>query len=363
MAYKDFQSTAQRPARRAFLKQAGALTLLSLAGGCGASAVPKRRGDDVAKAAMLLPLSGQHGDLGSAIAKAVWLVEDTGGARNRVNILDGGTTPETAALAARQAVAGGAEIIIGPLFSTQTAAVVTAVAPVPVMTLSNDETLAKAGAWTFGVTPAQSVQAMLRFARAQGAASLAYLPAKGPVGGLASAAIAKGARAGRIKVMTPLSAAATKGDLVAALRAEGAGRLPDMFYVPGADSGARRAAAQAQKAGIQTVGSLQWAGLGPDDLAQLDKACFAGPDPARFARLSVNYRARLEQELGILSALAVDAAAIAATARRKPGGAFTLTSKSQTEGLLGRCRFLNNRTCERELAMLRIEGGSVRKVA
>lgn len=364
MRLKDLENPGMRATKRAFLKQGGAMAALSLAGGCSTSAAPKtRQGGDLANAAMLLPLTGQHADLGRAMAKAVWLVEDTGGALNRVRILDAGATPEAAAAAARQAVAGAAEIVIGPLFSAQTAAVVSAASPVPVMTLSNDERLAQAGAWTFGVTPAHSVQAVLRFARLQGASSLAFLQSAGPVGSLAAKAMAKGARAARVKVLAPVPGEVPQGALVAALRAAGGGKLPDLFYVPGADAAARLAAARAQKAGVQTVGSLQWAGLGPDDLALLDKACFAGPDPARFARLSVSYRARLDQDLGILSALAVDAAAMAAQTRRKPGGTLAMVRRTQTEGLLGRCRFLNNRTCERELAVLKIESGSVRKVA
>ncbi|MFL4470154.1 penicillin-binding protein activator [Tateyamaria armeniaca] len=308
-----------------------------------------------AQVALLLPLSGTRAPLGQQMAKAVWLVEDLGGTSGRTRVLDAGETPQTAADAARDAVAQGANIVVGPLFRDQTPAVIEAAGPVPVLSLSNDTSLAASSAWVFGVTPAQSVDTVLAFAKDTGARRLAVLETGGLVGQRAVGAINANARRSGVTPLPMIPAATQPAQMADALRQAGGGAMPDIIYIPGAGAQTLRLAESAVQSGVTTIGSVQWSGLGQSDLDRLDKACFTGPDPVRFNRLSAFFRAQLDEEMGVIAALAVDAVGMAHAA----GGAANLSRSDTFEGLLGDTRFDRDRTCQRRLAILRIDGGDV----
>lgn len=348
------------PNRRQFC-----LSLLSLTAiaGCGTSGRPVARRSapqsGSTNVALLLPLSGARAGLGQQMAKAVWLVEDLSGAPRRSLVLDAGETPDSAASAAVRAVNEGADVIVGPLFRDQTPATVQAAADIPVITLSNDDALASQGAWVFGVTPEQSVDAVLRYAGESGARRITMLSRGDDLGRKASEALARGTNSARTQLLPPVSGNVDPADMAQALRQAGGGELPDIIYVPSSNPKALSQAVAAVKSGVTTIGSLQWSGLPSDDFTRLDKACFTGPDPDRFNRLSAAYRSQLEEELGVIAALAVDAVAMAQTT----GGGRTLARRQPLEGLLGTARFERDRTCKRDLAVLRIDGGDVLRVA
>ncbi len=335
--------------RRRFIEMAGAALLM----GCGQS--PSGIGSPLSqqskqRAALLLPLSGSRATLGKQMAKAVWLVEDFSGATGRTQVLDAGETPQSASSATRKALADGATIIVGPLFRDQTPAVVEAAGDVPVLSLSNDTALAAQGAWVFGVTPAQSVAAVGTYARKTGARRLAMLE----TGSILDARAANAFKTNRTKTLPTVPASTSPSDMLAALRQSGGGPLPDVLYIPTAGKKALQQAVASVKTGVTTIGSLQWSGLPQSDLDRLDKACFTGPDPVRFNRLSAAFRAQLEEEMGVIAALAVDAVETAHASKGKAIGRGT-----EIEGLLGQTRLLPNGTCSRILAILRINGGDV----
>ncbi len=345
--------------RRGFCLMLGSLTLMA---GCSAGGGPTYRAkprDEPRKVAVLLPLSGPRSGLGRKMAKAVWLAEDLNVSRSRAHVIDAGDTGVSAAEAARQAVAEGADILVGPLFRDHVAPVLQAAPDVPVLTLSNDKSQAAKGAWVFGVTPAQSVEAVLRYAKDNGARRITMLEPQGAIGAQASDAFKARLKASRGSLLPAVPAATAPADMRSALRQAGAGSLPDIIYVPNADSRALKQAAAAVGTGVTTIGSLQWSGLSEPQLADLDKACFTGPDPQRFNRLSARFRAQLDEDMGVIGALAVDAVAYAkgldargTPARGKP-----------VEGLLGETRFRPDRTCSRNLSVLRINGGGVVRIA
>ncbi|MEM8654285.1 MAG: penicillin-binding protein activator [Pseudomonadota bacterium] len=318
--------------------------------------MPNEKAD--ARVALLFPLSGARAALGQQMAKAVWLVEDYGGTTERTMMLDAGETPQAAAQAARDAVAKGANMIVGPLFRDQTPAVVEAAGPVPVMSLSNDIALSAAGAWVFGVTPAQSVNAVLGFAKDTGAKRITILETGGALGHRAFQALHSGARGAPVALLASIPATTRPNDMSDALRQAGNGSMPDIIYVPEAGAMALRQAEASVQTGVTTIGSLQWSGLGQAQLDRLDKACFTGPNPVRFDQLSSFFRAQLDEEMGVIAALAVDAVGLA----QSVGGARTLSARSSYQGLLGDTRFDRDKTCKRALAILRIEDGAVRPV-
>ncbi len=337
------------------------LAATPIAAACTDVSKAERRGRPAradAQVALLLPLSGARATLGQQMAKAVWLVEDFGGAPGQTKVLDAGETPQAAAQAARVAVAEGANIIVGPLFRDQTPAVVEAAGSVPVLSLSNDTTLAATGAWVFGVTPAQSVDTVFGFAQSTGAQRLAILETGGVLGQQATKALQSRARTARITALPAVPATTRPEDMGDALRQSGGGTMPDIVYVPATNTNALHQAEAAVQTGVTTIGSLQWSALAQPQLDRLDKACFTGPDPVRFDRLSSFFRAQLEEEMGVIAALALDAVGLAQTASN--GG--DLRQRKSYEGLLGDTRFDRNKTCQRTMEVLRIDGGAVRPV-
>ena len=348
-----------RFSRRSFCAAVGSLPLLSACGtrqNTGFRPQPSRGARQVA---LLVPLSGPRAPLGQKMAKAVWLSEDLGALGPRAAVIDSGGDADTAKDAAARAVAEGADIIVGPLFRDQTVAVLKVAEDVPVVSLSNDDALAAAGAWVFGVTPAQSVDAVLRYSKETGAQRIAMLETPGALGERARATLAKGAPAAKASVLPTVPRGIPPAEMGAALRQAGGGALPDILFVPSTASPALDQAVAAVGTGVTTIGSLQWSGLPATRLAQLDKACFTGPDPQRFDRLSASFHAQLDEDMGVLGALAVDAVAFA----KSVDAPKRLARSSPLDGLLGTTGFRPDRTCTRALYILRIDGGGVVRVA
>lgn len=351
----DFSKTG----RRHFCASLASLLVLA---NCSARPDGPFRNQNVSQAAniaVLLPLTGDRSPLGRKMAKSIWLAEDMGVSPNRARILDSGNAPDTAAAAAAQAIAQGANVIVGPLFADQTRAVLKAANNVPVMTLSNDNALAQEGAWVLGVTPAQSVDAMLRYSREANASRITYLEMQGALGRRANAALLDGTRNSKLNLLPPIPGETSASQMAGAMRQVGGGKMPDIVYIPSAAPAALEKAVAAVGSGVTTIGSLQWSGLPPDQFKKLDKACFTGPDPAKFDALSAGFLTQLDEEMGVIGALAVDAVAVAQSA----GGTSNIASHKPVDGLLGTTQFRSDHTCQRDLSILRIIGGGVSQVA
>lgn len=152
--------------------QPGFYGAAGFAGGTGAS-FPAPSGRMVA---ILLPLSGPNAALGDAMLKAAKLALDAPGAPP-LQSFDTGGTAGGAQAAAKQALAGGAGLILGPLTAAETAAVAPLAqqAGVGVLAFTSDPTQAQPGVWTLGITPAQQVRRLVAAAQAQGRTRIAGL--------------------------------------------------------------------------------------------------------------------------------------------------------------------------------------------
>jgi ABC-type branched-subunit amino acid transport system substrate-binding protein len=127
------------------------------------------------RVALLVPLSGPNAGVGQSIANAANLaVLDTGGKRIRVTFYD---TAPGAAAAANRAVGEGNKVILGPLLAddVKLVAPIAQKAHVPVISFSNDTSVAGNGAFIMGYTPAESIDRVVRFARSKGMTKFAGL--------------------------------------------------------------------------------------------------------------------------------------------------------------------------------------------
>ena len=322
------------------------------------------RGSGAQDAALLLPLSGELSGIGQNMERAASLVTSGFPAGAAPAVLDCGDSPETAAAAARTAIAAGAKVLFGPLRAEQTTAVLSVAGNVPVVTFSNDDTLAAQGAFVMGLTPAQSVGTMLSYARAQGLTRVAILSADTPFGRASIDAANLIAPAGGITLSAALLRAPEQGGHVDALRSASGGTLPQAVYIP--DSGARLAALAKgfRAADVQLLGSVQWSAANAAVNGDLDGAWFAAPSPDLYQPFQDRFFDSFNTDAGVVAALGHDAALIAGgLADIRSLNRKGLTRAAGFTGVLGPFRFSADGRCIRSLAVLSLAGGQTQVVA
>jgi ABC-type branched-subunit amino acid transport system substrate-binding protein len=107
--------------------------------------------------ALLVPLTGPNAAVGQSIANATTMaLLDIKTERLRVTTYD---TGKDAAAAARQAITEGNKLILGPLTADEVKAVapIARAAKVPVVSYSNDASVAGNGIFLLGYAPSQSI--------------------------------------------------------------------------------------------------------------------------------------------------------------------------------------------------------------
>jgi len=306
---------------------------------------------------LLLPLTGASGALGHAMLNAAQLAlfeqQDA-----RVEFLPRDTrgTPAGAAAAAREALAAGATILVGPLTLAETGAVapVARGAGAPVLAFTSDENQAGEGVWVAGLGPRQIGR---RLAQATGQGRLGLLVAEDEFGRRLVAAIrdARAASGGMAPVVVPL-----RGDPAAAVQAL-AQQGPFDAVVLGATGLPARLAAQALPgAGLAQGTRIFGTPLWHDDaqLAQepaLGGAVYAGPDIGVRRAFDARYQAAFGDRAPRLAGVAYDAAALAARGARDGGRSLPLGEAFL--GADGPIRLLPGGELARGLAILELRRG------
>lgn len=285
------------------------------------------------------------------------------GAGAEVAIVDAGDDDANAVAAANAAVAGGAKMILGPLFSGQSRAVAAAVGgDIPVVSLSNDSSIAGGNLFVFGITPQQSAKSILGFAATRGKRNIAVVVPPGAFGALSGAAAQSVASGIGVTMPAPITAASASG-LIDKLRSTNGGALPDAVYLPVVGGPFEEQAAALKAAGVQLLGSEQWASITPYRIAALRDGWFAAPDPVRFEAFATavesQAQSEAQSEAGVLAGLAFDAVEMARILGRvgkqdRKG----LLREAGFDGVLGPYRFQKSGQCERGLAILSVANGA-----
>jgi branched-chain amino acid transport system substrate-binding protein len=141
------------------------------------------------KVAVLVPLTGNNARVGQAIANAATLaLLEMGGGRIKLTNYN---TETGAAAAAQAAIADGAKVILGPLFAGEVRVVqpVARAAGVPVITFSNDASVAQAGTYVLGFQPSQEIARVVDYAKRRGINRFGALVPQGQYGSIASRAM------------------------------------------------------------------------------------------------------------------------------------------------------------------------------
>lgn len=121
--------------------------------------------------ALLLPLSGKNANLGRAMLNAAQLAFfDIGYDKVKLMPRDTKDGPASAAKAADAAIKAGADLILGPVFSEQLAAVrpVASAANVPVVSFSTDWKQADGNTYIMGFLPFAQISRVVNYAHSHG---------------------------------------------------------------------------------------------------------------------------------------------------------------------------------------------------
>jgi ABC-type branched-subunit amino acid transport system substrate-binding protein len=356
------------------------------------------------RVALLLPLSGNYAALGTAMNRAAEMaLFDVAGKDFALMPLDTGGTPEGAQRAAAQAVADGAQLILGPLFATEVTAVrdTARAGRVNVVAFSTDASVAGDSVFLMGFLPRPQVERVVNYAISQGIRRFAVLAPESPYGQAVAADLQQVAAAGGAQVTRTAFYGGNEQEITKTIRdfadydrrhaAAVAMRAP---YEGKTDAESRRQLNRLKR--IDTVGDVDYdavllpeGGLrlilvgsllpffdvDPDKVRFLGTgqwddptvwreptlrgSWFAAAPPTNRTKFLDRYREAYGDTPPRIATLAYDAVALAAVLARGPDGAdFTnaaLTTPNGFAGLDGIFRFHPDGLIERGLAVLAVE--------
>lgn len=318
------------------------------------------------RVAVLVPLSGANGGVGTSIANAAQLaLLDTGGERIRITVYDTARAGGAAA-AANEALGQGNGLILGPLLAEDVRAVapVARQAGVPVIAFSNDISVAGDGVYLMGFTPGESIERVVDYAKTHGMNRFSALTPNGVYGERAGRAMQEAVEhlGGRLVGMQSFDrSAASLRAAITRLSVQGA---YDAVLI--ADSGRIAALGAPAIRGPKILGTELWAT--ESDLGRtpsLRGAWYAAASDTMFNQLRTRYRTRYGTSPYRLASLGYDAVLLAVRIAKdwRIGRAFPermLRDPGGFAGVDGAFRFDGRNVAERSLEVREVTAaGSV----
>lgn len=384
------------PSRRTFLasglKLAALPALLSGLSACaggdfgggspGPSAAPPVTAQPIASGgpvvALILPLTaqGNAGAVGQSLRNAAELaVSELGAAPVTLLVKDDGGNSQGARAAAEQAIAEGARIILGPLFSHSVGAVAQVARPrgIPVIAFSTDTNVATQGVYLLSFLPQTDVNRIIAYSVSQSRRSYIGLIPENAYGSVAEGAFqqAAGALGGRIMGIERFTQ--DRARLQAAVqRAAAVAGQADAVFIPDSADGVPAVVQALSASGVdlkrvRPIGTGLWDDQRLFSNPLMEGAQFAAPDSSGWRGFADRYRARFGTDPVRTATLAYDAVSLVATVVRTQGpNGLTdaaLTNPSGFNGVDGVFRFRADGTNERGLAVLEIKGGAAQVVS
>lgn len=330
------------------------------------------------KIAVLLPLAGF--DQSAAIAKAMKQAAEMAlFERNNPNVQlvvkDDGGSRSGAQAAATHAIADGADILVGPLFSTAVpgAGFVARQANVPVLALSNDPRVAGNGVYLMSFLVEQEVDRIVAFAAARGKRQLAALIPESDYGRLVEtafrAAVTRYGGSIRILERYPLKSNGmlkpAKRVMTAIKRAQEAGLPIDALFVPGGQEtlpnlGPILAYSDIDSYNVQLLGTGAWDYPNVGRAKTFVGGWFAGPDPSGWSNFAERFTRTFGHTPPRIASLAYDAVgyaiALASESRGpQPFAAANITRLNGYVGVDGLVQLTTSGRPRRSLAVLEVQ--------
>lgn len=286
-------------------------------------------------------------------------------------------TTDGGAAAANQAVAEGAKIIVGPLFSTATAGAepVARAAGIKMLSMSNNPEVASDTVYVLGATFANTADSLVAYGLSQGLRNYGIVYPSGLEGETArdAAAGAIQRRGATLVASEPynLSVQAIElaaGPAAAALNARGANAV---ILTDGPTGGLGYIAEALRRDGLASgqvafLGMQRWADSAEIlALDSLQGGVFVAPDPSYAGAFNGRYHNAYGEQPAALAGLAFDGVAaigaLIAEARVDGGSPFSAARLTKSSGFLGATgpfRLLPNGTNQRNLAIYEVRGGT-----
>ena len=319
------------------------------------------------RVAVLVPTSGANAGVGQSIANAANLaLLDAGGERIRITVYD--TARGGAAAAANQALAEGNGLFLGPLLADDVRAVapIARRADIPVISFSNDTSVAGNGVYLMGFTPSQSIARVVGHARDQGVERFGAVTPEGVYGRRAAQAMidSVGRAGGTLVAMQ--SYGPGPGTLrTATSRLHALGSYDAVLIADGGRTAATAAPLlrTGASSGVRLLGTELWAtetGLGRT--AALRGAWYASVSDSMFNQLRTRYRARYGANPYRLASLGYDSVLLTVRIAKnwRLGRAFPereLRDPVGFAGVDGPFRFTSSGIAERSLEVREVTAG------
>lgn len=317
--------------------------------------------------ALLVPLTGTNGGVGKSIANATQLaLLDTDNSSLRITTYD---TATGAAVAAQHAIDDGARVILGPLLAEDVRIIMPIAkrAGVPVISFSNDSSLAGSGAYLMGSSPGQSIERVVDYAADQGITTYGGLVANGIYGQRSSTAFLRAVEAAKGQVISLQNYDHSSASVAAAAARLGkAGPMGAILIVDdgGAAAGIVPMMRRNGETGARVLGTERWnAEASVATKPALNGAWFASVPDDLYRRYAVKYRARFGAAPYRLSSMGYDAVLLTIRIARdwRMGAPFPedrLRDKGGFSGIDGAFRFARDGIAERALEVQEIRGGT-----
>jgi ABC-type branched-subunit amino acid transport system substrate-binding protein len=334
------------------------------------------------KVALLLPLSGDSKELGQAMLDAatlalydkyVMLPPEHITAQIVLIPKDTGSSPSNAATVAQQAIDQGAQLIIGPLYSSavQAAAPIARKAGVPMIALSNNRVIAGNGVYAFGFIPEQQVVRVAEYAALQNISAVASLAPNDPYGQTVTETLTKTLRdrAVRVEPVETYARSATNLEAAATRLRQGydANPFQALFIAEGGEQMGsivtQLTARGLDKKNLHFIGTGLWDDPETMRIPLLKGAWYASGPTEFYGTFERRFVSTYGYTPKRVASLAYDAVSLAATLTLQKGGAnFDAETLTNPQGFVGPSnglyRLKKDGTAEHALAIMEITGGA-----
>jgi ABC-type branched-subunit amino acid transport system substrate-binding protein len=319
------------------------------------------------RVALLVPLSGDNASVGRSIANATTMaLLDTSAENLRITTYD---TATGAASAAARAIADGNKLILGPLVREDVAPVLARARPasVPLITFSNDTSVAAPDVFVMGHVPEQSVARTVTYASQQGARRFAALVPNGDYGGRAAEALSRAvAGVGGQLVATERYDRGNTSIVSAAERLKAKGGYDAVLIAEGSRLSAT-AAGSLRQGGAQVflLGTELWSGESTiANASALRGAWFSAVSDGRYRQFVTSYETRFGEQPFRVATLGYDAVLLTLRIARdwQPGSNFPTGRMLAQDGFLGLdgpFRFRSNGVGERAMEVRQVGNRSI----
>lgn len=311
-----------------------------------ASAPVRTAADASVRVGLLLPLSGAQAKLGQGMVEAAQLALYESNA-DGVGLLmyDTQGEPALAAQAARKAIADGAQILIGPIFSAELDAVdpIAQTRDIPILSLSNNTDKGDVNTYIFGFAPDEQVERILTYAKQQGVQKVAAFIPESTYGDTIAVSFDDHARKLGIALAPTVRFSAADFISQSAIFAQNVKNEPSIqaVFAPLAPKQLAQFLPQLGIAGIDIqhtylLGLSTWESLNEGAAISAPLAFFPAPEAVQ-RRAFIN---RYQQSYGYvpspISSLAYDATALVVVlAKNYPTAPFSLEHLTDSQGFSG----------------------------